>query len=252
MVTAHGGMEAWNAAEGFRYTANMYLAVLSATNGRTGADSWRVYTVTLDPHTSHGYVELPLEDGPEPSAGFDGTALWRRDYTFDPRFQDPPFQLLFFHYAMLTLPWLSQQDGVVLTAMERDSLPGYPVLHDVVEMTFEPEGGYHGGAYRLYIDPATHRLRGWRQTAMYPILPGDIFSDSVPAAPFSTTRVVDTWSDVDGLLIPQAYSTAGRNPDGSVRLLSMHLVLSPTLRVRMDPAKATPPEGARVLSDNEP
>ena len=52
----------------------MYLTVLAGHRGSHLGDSWRVYTVTLDPRTSRGYVELPMEEGSEPSAGWDAPA----------------------------------------------------------------------------------------------------------------------------------------------------------------------------------
>lgn len=42
--------------------------------------------------------------------------------------------------------------------------------------------------------------------------------------------------------------TAGRRPDGSVRLLSMHLALNPSFDVRVEQARVTAPPDAQVPS----
>lgn len=251
MLEAHGGMEPWLRARGFRYTATMHLTVLPPVEGRTWGDSWRVYTVTLDPRTSRGYVELPMEEGSEPSAGWNGTTLWRRPYRFDPPFQDDAFQLLYFHYSMLVLPWLTQVDGTVLRTVTPDSLPGYPALHDVVEMTFQPRGAVHEGKYLLYLDRDTHRLRGWTQTTMVPRLPGTVIPDSLPSGFRPSTRVVDSWVSVGGLLIPETYVTVRRLPDGTPQLNAVHLVRDPAV-VEPNAARWAPPSDAMVRFRRDP
>ena len=61
MVQAHGGADAWFSAPTLQFTAAMYLASLPVTEGRTYFDNWRNYTVTVQPQTSRGWVELPFE-----------------------------------------------------------------------------------------------------------------------------------------------------------------------------------------------
>ncbi len=64
MLAAHGGIEAWEATGSFAFTANMYLASVPLSGDgfeRTHHDNWRHYRVTIEPATSRGTVELPLE-----------------------------------------------------------------------------------------------------------------------------------------------------------------------------------------------
>lgn len=248
MVEAHGGLQRWLGAPSFTYTANMYLSSLDVwgETGRTHYDNWRYYRVTVEPRTSRAYVELPLEDAGGPRAGFDGRAVWRLPYDFDPAYRDGPFQLLFFHYGFVALPWLTQMEGSVLEYVGEKTFPGDSrrLLH--VRMTFAPRGKTHAGHIDLYVDPGSDRLAGWGGTGSFPLLPGDVLPAEVPAGPGGVVRLVDAWAEVDGIVVPRAYVSVGFQ-DERYRVFGTHLVIDPTLSEPFREAWARPPEGAEVV-----
>jgi hypothetical protein len=249
MVEAHGGQDAWLGTPSFNYTYVMYLASLPVPgeSGRRYFNNWRLYEATLEPRTSRGYLTLPLEESAGPHVGFDGERLWRRPYDFDPSFQDSPFQLLYYHYAMISLPWLTQMDGVVLDDRGTGNLPSLEVEFRVVRMSFSPKGKTHGGHYDLYIDPQTDRLAGWIQTTRVPILPGDPLPAEVEGSdgPGRIARVVDQYAELDGKVIPIAYSSLAT--DGSDRLFGIHLLIEPSFRDAIDVSMLEPSEDAEVV-----
>ncbi len=250
MVAAHGGMARWQAAPSFRYTAIMNLSILPVGKGRTYHDNWRYYTVTLDPRDHRGYVDIPFEQSPTQRVGYDGTELWTIPPTFDPSFQDSPTMLLYFHYAMVTLPWQTQRDGVHLAYVGTDTLPGYPAAHQMVDMTFDPAPGRMiAGHYRLYIDPSTHLLRGWAMNTRYAILPGAVIPDSIPVSRNEGYRIVDAYSTVDGIVLPRSYVSWVQPREGQVGLqvAGPHLVINPSLQTPLDPARLKRPPNAQVI-----
>ena len=249
MVEAHGGLNAWLDAPSFHYKNVMFLASLPVPGegGRRYADNWRLYEATLEPRTSRGYLTLPLEDSAGPHVGFDGERLWRRPYEFDPPFQDSPFQLMYYHYAMISLPWLTQMDGVVLEDLGTDKLPTQEADFRVVRMSFSPEGKTHDGHYDLYIHPQTNRLAGWIQTTRVPILPGDFLPAEVEGRDGrgNIARIVDQYAELDGKVLPIAYSSL--SADGSDRLFGIHLLIEASFGDAIDVSMLEPPEDGEVV-----
>ena len=249
MVEAHGGQGAWLETPSFNYKYVMYLASLPVPgeSGRRYFDNWRLYEATLEPRTSRGYLSLPLEESVGPHAGFDGERLWSRPYSFDPSFQDSPFMLMYFHYSMIALPWMTQMDGVVLEDRGTGNLPSLDIEFRVVRMSFSPAGKTHGGHYDLYIDPQTNRLAGWIQTTRVPILPGDALPAEVEGrdGPGNIARIVDQYAELDGKLIPIAYSSLAT--DGSDRLFGIHLLIEPSFGDAIDVSMLEPPEDAEII-----
>ena len=249
MVDAHGGYEMWLEAPSFNYKYVMYLASLPVPgeDGRRYFDNWRVYEAVLEPRTSRGYLSLPLEESAGPHAGFDGERIWRRSYDFDPSFQDSPFQLLYYHYAMISLPYLTQLDGVVLENRGTGKLPSLDVVFRVVRMSFSPASKTHGGHYDLYIDPQTNRLAGWIQTTRVPIMPGNFLPAEVEGSdgPGNIARVVDRYAELDGMVVPIAYSSF--STDGSDRLFGIHLLIEASFGDAIDVSMLELPEDGEVV-----
>lgn len=255
LLDAHGGLAAWEAVGSLGFTANMYLASVPLSGEgfeRTYYDNWRHYRVTIEPATSRGSIEMPLERPGEPRIGFDGTRLWSLPYDFDPPFRDPPLQMMFYHYSMVVLPFLTQQDDVVLELVGEGTLPGSEAALDILEMRFEPEGRVHEGHFHLYVDQGSGRLRGFRQTAPFPLLPGPVFADDSGAGnPPSMARLIDAYAEVGGLLIPRSYTTVRDTEDG-YEMLGVHLVLDPEVSARFASGPSERPADARVIMSRVP
>ncbi len=248
MVQAHGGFSNWIGAPSFQFTAGMYLASLPINEDRSYYDNWRYYRVTIEPKTSHGIVELPLEDNSRPTMAYDGHVLWSREYDFDPSYRDGPFQLLFLHYGWVSLPWLTQQPEVALKSVASEKLPGSDVVHNVVEMTFSPANKQHGGYFRLFIDPETSRLRGFTQTVGYAYLPGNVIPQNLSAQDSTggVFRIIDAYAEIDGMVVPKSYYTIEVNGE-ETKLLGAHLVIAPSFKKPFDTQALSMPSDGRIL-----
>jgi len=148
---------------------------------------------------------------------------------------------------MISLPWLTQMDGVVLEDRGTGKLPTLDVEFRVVRMSFSPQGKTHGGHYDLYIDPQTNRLAGWIQTTRVPILPGDFLPAEVEGSdgPGNIARIVDQYAERDGKVIPIAYSSL--STDGSDRLFGIHLLIEASFGDAIDVSMLEPPEDGEVV-----
>ncbi len=250
MIDAHGGLDRWWAAPSFDYTVAMYLAAMPVGEdaGRRHADNWRFYRVAIEPRSSRGYVSLPGEGTGDVHVGHDGKQVWRRPYSFDvQRFRDNPMQLLYYHYSMLSLPWLTQQEGVNIARADDAELQGKAGLFAAVDLTFAPEGKTHGGYYRLFIDKESARLSGWVATTPYPLLPGAVLPEELGGnGRPNMFRVVDDWMDADGLLIPQAYNTFMITADGA-HLAGTHLVVEPSFSSELRTQLLARPADAEIV-----
>lgn len=243
-VDAHGGVDAWMNAPSMSFTLSMYLGSLpvGGETKRTYFDNWRYYSVTMEPSTSRGYVDVPMEpiDGPE--AGFDGASAWAQNYTFEsnPNFRDGPMQLLWCHYGMISLPFVSQLDGVSISTLEPERLEMFDKEFIVIRMTYESIE--KPGVYDIFIDPDTNLMRAWRHTAFFPLLPGDIKIDAMfgDGASPGILRLVDEYLTVDGLTIPRSYTSIG--PDGKT-VTGAHLVVDASFSKPFDAQQAAIPGG---------
>jgi hypothetical protein len=241
MSAAHGGYENWLNAPSFSYTIVMPLLPLPIIKGRTYSDNWRYYSVTIDPDTSRGYVNLPHENMAGYEVGFDGTRLWRTAYKFDPTFQDPPWQLLWYHYGMVSLPFLANVPGTLLERRDNESLPGIETSFPVVRMTFNPNGKARGGFIDLFIDPKTHLLKAWRQGVRVPLLPNDPIPANVGASSENIVRVVESYHRVDGYIVPKAYISLNSNG----KMSGYHLVLEASFTKPFDETAIIAPKNAQ-------
>lgn len=246
MVQSHGGAKKWAKAPSFNFTVAMYLASLPVGDERTYFDNWRYYEVTIDPDTSRGFVELPFEERRQPNIAFDGTNIWMVDYDFDPNFKDGPFQLLYYHYSLINLPWMSQVDGVDLKRKDPGMVPGFDKQYLVVNMSFNPQDKTHAGSYDLYIDPDTYLLRGVHHNAMFPILPGGVLPAEVDGMRSSMWRITEAYAEVGGMTIPRSYNTIRVSGDDT-QLMGSHVVLDASFDQNFDMKKLDQPANARVV-----
>ena len=247
MIEAHGGLNAWRTAPSFQFTSIMYLSALPVDDGRRYIDNWRNYRVTLNPRTNQGYVKIEYEDSAGPNIGFDGKEVWQIDYSFDPSFQDDAFMLLYFHYGMLVLPWMTQEPGVVLTYEGRASLPRSEVDFHRVRLTFRQNVAAEAGFIDIYIHPETFLVSGWNATSPYPLLPGGKFTDVLSGNNPTLVRIVEEHSSVDGVVIPRAYTTIRVADDGSETMMGTHIVVDPSLSRPLDKSLFKKRSGAKVI-----
>ena len=239
MDMAHGGKSNWLNTPAFKFSTAMHLMSLKPKDGRTWSDSWRYYEVTLDPDTSRAYVDLPHEARPGYEAGFDGTSLWRTEYSFDPNFQDGAMMLAWYHSSIIALPFLVDAEGASLSYSGMEELPDRSGKFHVVNIDYAPTGW--NGEYDIFLDPESGLLTGWRQGAMTPPLPGSPV-DALPSPPGTVTRVVDEFQKVGTFTVPRKYVSYG--PRG--KMAGIHMVLTAEILDGFDAHSAAPPDGAAI------
>ncbi len=245
MIAAHGGMNPWEEAPSFSFSIAMYLPQLPIIDGRKYGNNWRHYSVAVEPKTSQGFVFLPDDGADEPIIGYDGTDIWYQSYGFDiPNFNDGPAGLLYFHYSMLNLPWLTQTSNARLRQRDNTESLGYYEDLVVLDLTFGEEGG---GRYELFVDPETDLLRGIGQTAAMPDLPGAVF----PSPPDSTLRgsiyrLIDEYTEVDGLIIPSNYTSIRMTEDGN-SVMGSHIVYDASFSRPFEQGSEERPAGSSLF-----
>ncbi|MEQ9401954.1 MAG: hypothetical protein RIM99_00095 [Cyclobacteriaceae bacterium] len=160
MVNAHGGYEKWKAIDAMSFSNVMHSPSL-------GFVRFWVHDQTIDMKTRRLYQDWPLFGS---KLSFDGKEVW----TVDWRVPNPPAhqQSVFFYY--LNLPWLTQDDHVVLGEPELVEHKGFDNKVYKVKMTYKKApaiGKTDRDSYTLYIDSESYLLAGYEYTMSYgPIL----------------------------------------------------------------------------------
>jgi hypothetical protein len=186
MVEAHGGMEAWASAPTVTFTDEFRSG--EATEGQP-------MRVTVEQGPRRAYIDLP---GTDMRMAWDGERAWSESW----QVPMPPRFVALLDYYFLNLPWMATDPGVILSEVGSGTLPGDDTEYRTVEMNFDPgTGDTPDDYYLLYIHPETHRLAATEYTVTYnSLLPEGM--DSTPVH----LLVYDEWTEVDGLLVPTAYT----------------------------------------------
>ena len=181
MIEAHGGMVQWRSAETVSFETEFAAPGGLPTRSR----------IMVDQRTRRAYIDFP---GTEISLAWDGRKAWgvNWDSPMPPRF------MARMDYYFANLPWLTMDPGVRLDPKGTGQLAADSTEYAIVMMTFEPgTGDGPDDYYRLYIDPATKRLRGFAYRGMVP--PG------MRSAPEHVVTY-DSLTTVEGLVVPAAYT----------------------------------------------
>ncbi len=236
MVEAHGGLERWRAAPSIRFDNVMH-------NNYHGKDefAWWVAHEVIDQKTRKVWQDWPMDDA---RIGYDGEDVWSVNWE---RGNPSPSMVHFFYY-FVNLPWLSQDDGVILSEPARFVWPGTEDELYEVRMTFEkaPGIGKSGnGYYVLYIHPETYRLFGYQYANGYrPLLDAMGLAESRDV--FGPLwRLITRYQEVDGLLFPSAFRTS---PEAGERIVGNHVILNIDVSTPFEHDKAERPEGSEIYA----
>lgn len=235
MVDAHGGMERWRAIDSIRFD-NVMHNNFHAPN----EFAWWIAHEVIDQKTRRVWQRWPMDSA---QLAFDGERVWTQGWQ---RANPPPFQVHFFYY-FVNLPWLTQDDGVRLSAVSRYDWEGLKDGLYEIRMDFEqaPGIGKSGNDFFvLYIDPASYRLVGYQYASGYqPLL--DIMNMPDGKKVFGPLRRLITRVDeVDGLVFPVAFRTM----PSSGRIAGNHVILNIDISQPFDSERVQMPEGAEVFS----
>ena len=129
MVKAHGGLDKWRAAPSIRFDNVMH-------NNYHGKNefAWWVAHEVIDQKTRQVWQDWPMDDA---RIGYDGEEVWSVDWE---RGNPSPSMVHFFYY-FVNLPWLSQDDGVILSEPTRFVWPETEEELYEVRMTYEKAPG---------------------------------------------------------------------------------------------------------------
>jgi hypothetical protein len=229
MVEAHGGLERWQSAPSIRYDAVMH----NNYHGPSEFAFW-VQKEVIDQKTRQVYQDWTL-DGAQ--IGYDGKDVWSQNW----KRGNPPTMMVHFFYYFVNLPWLTQDDGIVLGEPAKFTWPGHEKELIEVTMNFSeaPTVGKTAKDYFvLYIDPETWRLFGYQYGIGY-----KRFLDLVNMPEGQETfgpmwRLITKYSEVDGLLFPAAFRTM---PEPDARIVGNHVILNIDASTPFDADKAKRP-----------
>jgi hypothetical protein len=234
MIEAHGGLERWQAAPSIRYDAVMH-------NNYHGPNefAWWVQHEVIDQKTRQVYQDWALDGG---QIGFDGEEVWSQNW----KRPNPPTMMVHFFYYFVNLPWLSQDDGVILGEPSTFIWPGQEKELIEVTMNFSeaPTVGKTAKDYFvLYIDPETSRLFGYQYGIGYkPFL--KLVNMPEGQETFGPLwRIITKYSEVDGLLFPAAFRTM---PEPDARIVGNHVILNIDVSTPFDTSKAKRPDGGNI------
>ncbi len=231
MVKAHGGIETWRAAPAIRFTDIMH----DEYHERGGWAWWATHEV-IDQKTRQVYQDWPYIDA---RIGYDGTHVWSENWERG----NPPAMMVHFFYYFVNLPWITQDDGVLLSEPAEFNWPGIEEPLIEVKMTFAKRpapGKSDNGYYVLYIHPETNRLVGYQYANGYrPML--DAFGFPPEQKLFGPLwRRITAYEEVGGLLFPAAFHTM---PEAGERIVGDHLILNIDISTPFDYERAQIPEG---------
>lgn len=202
MIEAHGGKAKWENAPSVSFT-NIFFNPFA----KKGQNPWWISDEIFDQKTRKAYHYWPIIDA---KLAYDGKNVWTLNWRGNP----PKMQSHFFYY-FLNLPWLTQDDNVVLGEPGTGKLPGFDKEYITVKMTFSKVpivGKTTKDSFELFIDPDSHILQGY----VYYVGFGAIL-DQMKMPPEMeifgpVVRVFQDYREFDGLLMPtRFYST---NPKG--------------------------------------
>jgi hypothetical protein len=230
MVEAHGGLEPWRSAPSISYDAVMH-------NNYHGENefAWWVQNETIDQETRQVYQDWALDGA---TLGFDGAEVWTTNWNR----ANPPTMMVHFFYYFVNLPWLTQDDNVILGEPKSFTWPktSKELIEISMNFTKSPGPGKTGKDYFvLYIDPESYRLFGYQYGIGY-----RRFLDMVNMPEGQETfgplwRIITKYSEVDGLLFPAAFRTM---PEPDARIVGNHVILNIDTSKPFDSEKSKRPE----------
>jgi hypothetical protein len=234
MLEAHGGLERWQAAPSISYDAVMH-------NNFHGKNefAWWVQHEVINQKTRQVYQDWPL-DGAQ--LGFDGKEVWSQNWNR----ANPPTMMVHFFYYFVNLPWLTQDEGVILGEPRKFTWPEADKELIEISMNFSQAptvGKTEKDYFVLYIDPDSWRLFGYQYGIGY-----RRFLDLVNMPEGQETfgplwRIITKYSEVDGLVFPAAFRTM---PEPDARIVGNHVILNIDVSKPFDSAKSVQPEDGVV------
>lgn len=232
MITAHGGYQKWKDLKTLSFTTTMHSESL-------GVLRFWVNDQTVDMDTRRTYQDWPVVGS---KLSFDGEQVWSVDW----RVGNPPSHQhsVFFYY--LNLPWLTQDDHVVLSEPELIEHQAFDnKVHKIVmSYTEKPTVGKSAkDTYTLYIDATNYLLVGYEYTIGYgPLL--DVVGAPKDQDVFGPVLRKNNYiAEINGLKFAMLFTTHAADMSAQY---GDHVIYDFKIDEDFDEARMTPPANAVI------
>lgn len=225
MVAAHGGLAAWDDVSAMRFE------IITKVIGTGQAPTYSIETTNMK--TGAAYLDYPFWNA---QVAWDTEEVWSQNWPLPL----PPGFFTGLTTSFITLPWLTQNEGVALSAPYPGTLPGDETLYRVVRMTVDDPGPtIPGEYYELFINEETKLLAGIGFNITHPFM---MRIASQPIGP--NYHMFSEYQTVGGLVIPTYYETNGYNAQSGGITRAMHAVFGIDLSSAFDAERLKRPADA--------
>lgn len=232
MLAAHGGIEPWQNVDAIRF--NFFTKTIGAPGPNPQPPFYSIETTRLSDGAAR--LEWPFFGA---VSGWDTETIWSENWPI------PPLPVGFFTgltTSFMTLPWLTQTDGVHISAPYEATLPGENVTLPVVRVTFDFQGPeIPGDYYEVFIDPDTHLIRAIGFNITHPRML-ELAGQSIGP----NYHIFREYTRRDGLVIPSYYDTRGSRLDSDQIVGAIHVAWNINLNAQLSDEDVAPPEGAAL------
>jgi len=239
MIKAHGGIEKWRSVPAISFDAIMHNNYHDKNEL-----AWWVARESIDQKTRQVYQDWYLNDA---QIGYDGNNVWSNNW----KKTNPPTSMLYFFYYFINLPWITQDDGVILSEVSQFEWPGHGgKTYHQVKMTFEKPPIIGKSAldyFILYIDPDSNLLVGYQYAVGNRALLKSLGQPPERKLFGPLWRVITKHQTVDGLVFPAAFRTM---PEADERIVGNHIITHVDVKTPFDFSKVKKPSTAVIDNVN--
>lgn len=241
MIEAHGGMVAWQEVPSMSFDNVIYITP-DAFPVEDGMSEWFVWDVsreTVDFNNLRAYKKILPDNGEILTAG---GKVWTNRLNQNNIDEGMPLRFkLWHHTGFLNLPWLTQQDDIILEELNPGRLPDDNTNYIVVEMRFDNREQHLEEEYiKLYIDPNSFVLKATEYQLVFSALnDGIALPEGAGCQIPPMLRINDEFVVVDGLRVPSRYTTYDPSKE---KLFGYHLIMHVSFSEEFD----------ETLFDSEP
>ena len=194
MISHHGGKDNWLKFKTLGFTHSLFILGFPKN-----LNPWWISEEQFQRENRRGYQFYPMESS---LLVFKNSETWAQQW----KLPNPPGMMPYFNYNFIFLPWLTLEDGAVLTSTGKRKLPNDEREYSTVKLQFTKDFIQTPDDYfRLFIDFETGEVKGVEYNSTYaPLLDGMKISGNEFGPGF---HVYESYKEISGLKITQHYST---------------------------------------------
>ncbi|MFY0603119.1 MAG: hypothetical protein JXQ93_04160 [Flavobacteriaceae bacterium] len=232
MIKAHGGYEKWKSLKTLSFTNTMHSESL-------GFVRFWVANQTIDMQKRRSYQDWPLFGS---KITYDGNKVWTTNW----RSGNPPNHQHSVYYYYVNLPWLTQDNTVILGDVTKLKHPAFKNEVYKIKMSFTESptlGKSAKDTFILYIDSQTYILNGYEYTVGYgPLL--DVLRVPKNQEVFGPMLRINSYTgDINGLKFPMLMVTKSLDLK---KLYGDHAIYNYSINNKFDEKRMIKPANAIV------